>query len=84
MRWSQNPHFSLCHHQVQSRLPTISDTGEIEAPVDQVLSENPTVIADYKAGKNKAFAFLVGQIMKASRGKASPAIVNELLLKKLK
>jgi aspartyl-tRNA(Asn)/glutamyl-tRNA(Gln) amidotransferase subunit B len=61
----------------------MSDTGEIEALVDQVLSENPTVIADYKAGKNKAFAFLVGQIMKASRGKASPAIVNELLLKKL-
>jgi len=61
----------------------MSDTGEIEALVDRVLAENPTVIADYKAGKNKAFAFLVGQIMKASRGKASPAIVNELLLKKL-
>jgi aspartyl-tRNA(Asn)/glutamyl-tRNA(Gln) amidotransferase subunit B len=64
-------------------LQPMSDTGEIEAIVDKVLSENPTVIADYKAGKNKAFAFLVGQIMKASRGKASPAIVNELLLKKL-
>lgn len=64
-------------------LQPMSDTGEIEAIVDKVLSENPNVIADYRAGKNKAFAFLVGQIMKASRGKASPAIVNELLLKKL-
>ncbi len=62
----------------------ISDMVEIEAIVDQVLSANPTVIADYKAGKTKAFAFLVGQIMKASRGKASPSIVNDLLIKKLK
>jgi aspartyl-tRNA(Asn)/glutamyl-tRNA(Gln) amidotransferase subunit B len=61
----------------------ISDLGEIEALVDQVLTANPTVIADYKAGKSKAFAFLVGQVMKVSRGKASPAIVNDLLLKKL-
>jgi aspartyl-tRNA(Asn)/glutamyl-tRNA(Gln) amidotransferase subunit B len=61
----------------------LSDTGEIEAIVDQVLAENSTVVADVKAGKNKAFAFLVGQVMKASRGKASPAIVNDLLLKKL-
>jgi aspartyl-tRNA(Asn)/glutamyl-tRNA(Gln) amidotransferase subunit B len=61
----------------------MSDTGEIEALVDKVLAENPTVIADYNAGKKQAFAFLVGQIMKASRGKASPTIVNELLLKKL-
>jgi aspartyl-tRNA(Asn)/glutamyl-tRNA(Gln) amidotransferase subunit B len=61
----------------------LSDTGAIEAIVDQVLSENPQVVADYRAGTKKAFAFLVGQIMKASRGKASPTIVNELLLKKL-
>jgi aspartyl-tRNA(Asn)/glutamyl-tRNA(Gln) amidotransferase subunit B len=61
----------------------MSDTGEIEAIVDQVLSANPTVIADYKAGKTKAFAFLIGQIMKASRGKASPNIVNDILIKKL-
>ncbi|MBS0647870.1 MAG: Asp-tRNA(Asn)/Glu-tRNA(Gln) amidotransferase subunit GatB [Verrucomicrobia bacterium] len=61
----------------------MSDTGEIEALVDKVLAENPSVIADYNAGKKQAFAFLVGQIMKASRGKASPTIVNELLLKKL-
>ncbi len=61
----------------------ISDTGEIEALVDQVLAANPTVITDYKAGKNKAFAFLVGQVMKVSRGKASPSLVNDFLLKKL-
>lgn len=61
----------------------IQDTSAIESLVDQVLQENPSVITDYKAGKNKAFAFLVGQVMKLSRGKASPEIVNELLLKKL-
>jgi aspartyl-tRNA(Asn)/glutamyl-tRNA(Gln) amidotransferase subunit B len=47
------------------------------------MAENSTVVADYKAGTKKAFAFLVGQVMKVSRGKASPAIVNDLLIKKL-
>jgi aspartyl-tRNA(Asn)/glutamyl-tRNA(Gln) amidotransferase subunit B len=61
----------------------MSDSSEIETIVDQVLAANPTVIEDYKAGKNKAFAFLIGQVMKASRGKASPSIVNDLLIKKL-
>lgn len=61
----------------------IQDTSAIESIVDQVLQENPTVISDYKAGKNRAFGFLVGQVMKLSRGKASPEIVNELLLKKI-
>ncbi len=61
----------------------LQNTSEIEAIIDQVVTENPQGVADYKAGKNKAFAFLIGQIMKLSRGKASPAIVNDLLLKKL-
>jgi aspartyl-tRNA(Asn)/glutamyl-tRNA(Gln) amidotransferase subunit B len=61
----------------------LSDTLEIEALIDKVLLDNPTAAIDYKAGKNKAFAFLIGQVMKLSRGKASPDLVNSMLLKKL-
>ena len=62
----------------------VSSTSEIEPIVDQVLAENPQSIIDYNSGKDKAFAFLVGQVMKLTRGKASPAIVNELIQKKIK
>ncbi len=61
----------------------VHDTGEIEILVDKVLAENPQSIQDFKAGRDKAFAFLVGQVMKLSRGKASPEIVNELLKSKI-
>jgi aspartyl-tRNA(Asn)/glutamyl-tRNA(Gln) amidotransferase subunit B len=61
----------------------VSDTSTIEPIVDQVLHDNPQSIADYKAGKDKAFAFLVGQVMKLTRGQASPAVVNTLLKQKL-
>ena len=61
----------------------VADTGEIEPLVDQVLAENAQSVADFKAGREKAFAFLVGQVMKLSRGKASPQVVNDLLRKKL-
>ncbi len=59
------------------------DTSDIEPIIDQVLLENPASIADFRAGKTKAFGFLVGQVMKHSRGKASPSVVNDLLAKKL-
>ncbi len=62
----------------------LSNSSEIEPIVDKVLLENPESIADYKAGKDKAFAYLVGQVMKLTKGKASPQIVNELLRKKIK
>jgi aspartyl/glutamyl-tRNA(Asn/Gln) amidotransferase, B subunit len=62
----------------------VTNTSEIEPIVDEVLAANPQSIADYKAGREKAFAFLVGQVMKLTRGKASPAVVNELILKKIK
>jgi aspartyl-tRNA(Asn)/glutamyl-tRNA(Gln) amidotransferase subunit B len=61
----------------------LSDTREIEVFVDQVIKENPQSIVDYKNGKDKAFAYLVGQVMKLSRGKANPQIVNDLLHKKI-
>ena len=64
-------------------LKQISDSGAIEKIVDGVLAANAQQVADYKAGKEKAFNSLVGQVMKASQGKANPARVNEILRKKL-
>jgi aspartyl-tRNA(Asn)/glutamyl-tRNA(Gln) amidotransferase subunit B len=64
-------------------LKQMSDTGALEAIIDQVLVANPKSIDEFKAGKDKAFNALVGQVMKASQGKANPAQVNELLKKKL-
>jgi aspartyl-tRNA(Asn)/glutamyl-tRNA(Gln) amidotransferase subunit B len=64
-------------------LKQISDTGAIEAAVDQVLAANAKQVEDYRAGKEKAFNSLVGQVMKATAGKANPAQVNEILRRKL-
>ena len=64
-------------------LKQISDTGAIEKIVDQVLVENQKSVEEFKSGKEKAFQALVGQAMKASKGKANPAQVNEILKKKL-
>lgn len=61
----------------------VQDISVIEPIVDRILQENPQSIADYKAGRTKALAFLVGQIMKETKGKASPDIVNDLILKKI-
>lgn len=61
----------------------VSDQAEIEKLVDIVLAENPQSITDFKAGREKAFAFLVGQVMKMTKGKASPPVVNELLKQKI-
>lgn len=61
----------------------ISDTGAIGAMIDEVLAANPAIVAEYRAGKQKAFNSLVGQIMKAARGKANPQQVNDLLKEKL-
>ncbi len=60
-----------------------SDSGAIEAIIDEVLAANPAMVEEFKAGKEKAFNALVGQAMKASKGKANPAQVNALLKKKL-
>ena len=64
-------------------LKQMSDGAALEAIVDQVLVANPKSIDEYRAGKDKAFNALVGQVMKASQGKANPGQVNELLKKKL-
>ncbi|MEK9939419.1 MAG: Asp-tRNA(Asn)/Glu-tRNA(Gln) amidotransferase GatCAB subunit B, partial [Methylotenera sp.] len=64
-------------------LKQVSDSGAIEAIVDEVLAANPAMVEEFKAGKEKAFNALVGQAMKASKGKANPAQINEMLKKKL-
>ncbi len=64
-------------------LKQISDSGELEKIVDQVLAANAQQVADFRAGKEKAFNSLVGQVMKASRGKANPQQVNDILRRKL-
>jgi len=64
-------------------LKQVTDTGAIEAMVDEVLANNPDQVQQYRDGKEQLIGFFVGQIMKASKGKANPAQVNELLQKKL-
>ena len=64
-------------------LVQISDAASIETLVDGVIAANPTQVEQYRAGKNQVLGFLVGQVMKASRGKANPQQVNETLRKKL-
>jgi len=64
-------------------LKQVTDTGAIERLVDDVIAANPTQLEQYRSGKDKVFGFFVGQIMKASRGKANPQQVNEILKKKL-
>jgi aspartyl-tRNA(Asn)/glutamyl-tRNA(Gln) amidotransferase subunit B len=64
-------------------LKQISDSGAIEKIVDEVLAANARQVEDYRAGKDKAFNSLVGQVMKATKGKANPAQVNEILKRRL-
>lgn len=61
----------------------MNDSGALEAIVDEVLAANEKNVAEYRAGKDKAFNALVGQVMKASKGKANPAQVNEVLKARL-
>lgn len=61
----------------------ISDTSALESAVDEVLTANPAEVAAYRGGKTKLISFFVGQIMRVTKGKANPALVNDLLLKKL-
>jgi aspartyl-tRNA(Asn)/glutamyl-tRNA(Gln) amidotransferase subunit B len=64
-------------------LKQITDTSAIERAIDEVMAKNPGQLADYRSGKDKLFGFFVGQVMKATGGKANPAQLNELLKKKL-
>ena len=64
-------------------LVQVTDTGAIEKVIDEVLAENADSVAAYRSGKDKLFGFFVGQVMKKSQGKANPAVLNDLLKKKL-
>ncbi len=64
-------------------LKQISDTGELERMVQEIVAANPKPVADYKAGNKKALTFFVGQMMKATKGKANPKVVNELVIKEI-
>ena len=68
----------------EKALTQISDKEELTRIIDEVIAANPEPVAEYRAGKEKSFTFLVGQVMKASRGKANPALVNQLLQERLK
>jgi len=64
-------------------LKQVTDSGAIEKVIDEVMAKNPQQLADYRGGKDKLFGFFVGQVMKATQGKANPQQLNELLKKKL-
>jgi len=61
-----------------------ADTGEVEKIIDELIASNPEQVEQFRAGKDKVLGFFVGQVMKASKGKADPATVNQLLRDKLK
>ena len=65
-------------------LKQVTDSSAIEAIVDEILARSEAQVAQYKEGNTKVLGFFVGQVMKESRGKANPKIVNELLREKLK
>jgi aspartyl-tRNA(Asn)/glutamyl-tRNA(Gln) amidotransferase subunit B len=67
----------------QKGLTQISDSAEIDGIITQVLASNTQAVADFKAGKAQALTFLTGQVMRASRGRANPQVVRELLQKRL-
>jgi aspartyl-tRNA(Asn)/glutamyl-tRNA(Gln) amidotransferase subunit B len=64
-------------------LRQVTDSAAIEQAVDTVLAQEAGKVAEYRSGKDKLFGFFVGQVMKATQGKANPTLVNELLKKKL-
>ena len=61
----------------------VSDTGEIEAIVDRIMAANPGQVAEYRGGKTGLIGFFVGQVMRETGGQANPAVVNEVLKRKL-
>jgi aspartyl-tRNA(Asn)/glutamyl-tRNA(Gln) amidotransferase subunit B len=67
----------------QKKLSQISDAGEIEQVAKKVLADNPGAVADYSSGKQQALMFLVGQVMKATKGRANPGVVKEIIKQEL-
>ena len=65
-------------------LKTVNDEGALKAALEQAIANNPKAVADYKGGKEKALGALVGQTMKAMKGKANPGMINQMLREMLK
>jgi aspartyl-tRNA(Asn)/glutamyl-tRNA(Gln) amidotransferase subunit B len=61
----------------------ITDEGALATVIDEIIAANPNQLAQYRSGKDKLFGYFVGQVMKATQGKANPQLINELLKKKL-
>ena len=61
----------------------VSDSGELEAVVEKVIQNNPAPVKDFKAGKDASLQFLVGQIMKETKGRANPQVIQEMLKTKI-
>src|SRR5271163_311354 len=70
-------------YEEEGRPQQSSDTSALEKIIDEVVAANPKQLEQYRAGKTTMLGFFVGQVMKASKGQASPQIVNEMLVKKL-
>jgi aspartyl-tRNA(Asn)/glutamyl-tRNA(Gln) amidotransferase subunit B len=64
-------------------LVQVTDTKEIESVIESVLKENPQEVEKYRSGKDRVFGFFVGEVMKKTKGKANPALVNQILKEKL-
>jgi aspartyl-tRNA(Asn)/glutamyl-tRNA(Gln) amidotransferase subunit B len=79
--FEQNVDFPVIYEKEKPQ--QITDTAEIEKMIDEVLAASPKQVEQYRAGKTTMIGFFVGQVMKASKGKANPAVLNDLLVKKL-
>ncbi len=67
----------------ERKLSQISDSSEVREVVKQIMADNPKAVSDYKAGKQQALTFITGQVMKATRGRANPSLVKDILLQEL-
>ena len=63
----------------ENGLKTVNDEGAMKAAIEKAIADNPKSVEDYLGGKEKAIGFLVGQVMKAMKGKANPGMVNQML-----
>ncbi|HKT26429.1 MAG TPA: hypothetical protein VJR04_17600, partial [Terriglobales bacterium] len=81
LAFDRNQDFPVIHEQEKPQ--QITDTSAIEKMIDEVIAANPRQVEQYRAGKKTVAGFFVGQVMKASKGQANPALVNEILTRKL-
>ena len=82
--WSEKSIADLKKQVEENGLKTVNDEGALRTLAEEVIAKNPKAVEDFKGGKEKALGALVGQIMKAMKGKANPGMVNELLREMLK